>query len=73
MQAKVSKKSVRDLTKMQRLPTSLKLFLPGACLLEILKANSLDKKFRLWHSTYWVVARSTNPKHMSITWRPVNA
>lgn len=71
MKAIVSKQSIRELTKMSRLPSSLKMFLAGAWLHDILAANKLDGKFRLWHMSYWVTAHSLNQKQMRLTWRPV--
>jgi hypothetical protein len=72
MKATISKQSLRELTKRGRLPASFQMFLVGAWLLELLQANSLDKKFRLWHMSYWVSARTLNRNQMQITWRPTN-
>ena len=71
MKAVVSKQSIRGLTHMSRLPSQLRMMLAGGWLYDILTANSLEKKFRLMHMAYWVVAHSLNTKQMVITWRPV--
>ena len=68
MKAIVSKQSIRELTKMRRLPPRLKMFLAGAWLQDVLVANGLDKKFRLWNMSYWVVAHSLDSKRMRISW-----
>jgi hypothetical protein len=66
----ISKQSLRELTKRSRLPDSFQMFVVGGWLLELLQANSLDKKFRLWHMSYWVSARQLNRTQMLLTWRP---
>jgi hypothetical protein len=73
MKAIVSKKSIRELMKTRRLPSHIEMFLGGAWLLEVLKANSLDSKFRLWHLAYRAAARSVNRTQMLLTWRPIDA
>jgi hypothetical protein len=70
MKAIISKQSLRELTKRRRLPVSFQMFLVGGWLLELLRANSLDKKFRLWHMAYWAQARRLNRTQMTLTWRP---
>ena len=71
MRVIVSKQSIRELVKLNRLPSSIRMYLAGAWLHDILAANSLDSKFRLWSMSYWAVARSVNQKQMVLTWRPV--
>jgi hypothetical protein len=71
MKATVSKQSIRELVKLHRLPSSIRMYLAGAWLHDILVANSLDSKFRLWNMAYWVVARRLNRTQMILTWRPV--
>ena len=66
----ISKQSLRELTKQSRLPDTIHMFLAGAWLLEILAANSLEKKFRLMHLAYWAQARKLNRTQMILTWRP---
>ena len=73
MKAIISKQSLRKLTKRRRLPVSFQMFLVGGWLLELLQANSLDKKFRLWHMSYWARARELNRTQMTLTWRPIDA
>jgi hypothetical protein len=68
--ATISTQSLRELTKRRRLPVSFQMFLAGGWLLELLQANSLDKKFRLWHMSYWANARRLNRNQMLLTWRP---
>jgi hypothetical protein len=69
----VSKQSLRELTKKSRLPSSFQMFLAGGWLLQILSANSLEKKFRLMHLAYWAQARrlSSSQTQMLLTWRPI--
>ena len=71
LKAVVSKQSLRELTKKSRLPSSFQMFLAGGGLLELLTANSLDKKFRLWHMSYWASARRLNRNQMTLTWKPI--
>jgi len=66
----ISKQSLRELTKRRRLPVSFQMFLVGGWLLELLRTNSLDKKFRLWHMSYWAKACELNRTQMTLTWRP---
>jgi hypothetical protein len=70
MKAVVSKRSLRELTRKSRLPPSFQMYMAGGGLLELLTANSLEKKFRLWCMSYWVHVRPLNRNQVSITWRP---
>jgi hypothetical protein len=71
MKAIVSKKSIRGLVKKDRLPSHIEMFIAGGWLHQVLVANCLEKKFRLWHMAYWASARSLNQTQMTLTWRPV--
>jgi hypothetical protein len=72
MRAIISKQSIRELTKMSRLPPSIKMFLAGAWLHDILIANSLDQKYKLWSMAYWVTTKSLDNTRLVITWRPID-
>jgi hypothetical protein len=67
----ISKQSLRELTKRSRLPASFQIYLAGGGLLELLTANSLEKKFRLWHMSYWASVRQLNRNQMILTWKPI--
>jgi hypothetical protein len=69
MVVKVSKDSVRTVVHQKRLPRRFKMFVIGAWLYDVLKANGLHEKFRLWNQTYWVVCRSLDARHLVISWR----
>jgi hypothetical protein len=64
---KVTKDSIRTLTGRIRLPKRFLMFVSGSWLYDVLKANAIPK--HLWSQTYWVVLRSLDFKHMTITWR----
>jgi hypothetical protein len=65
----ISKRSLRELTKQRRLPSVVYMYLAGAWLLDLLRANSLEE-FRLMHMAYWVRACEVTRTQMILTWRP---
>jgi len=65
----VTKDSVRELVGKRRLPRKFRMFVIGAWLYDVLKANGLHEKIRLWNQTYWVVCRSLDARHLAINWR----
>jgi hypothetical protein len=67
----VSKKSLRELTGFRRLPSSLTMFLAGGWLLDVLIANNLDKKYKLWHMAYQAHAQELNKTQMTLRWKPI--
>jgi hypothetical protein len=66
---KVTKDSVRALVNLKRLPRRFRMLVIGSWLYDVLKANGLHEKIRLWHQTYWVVCRSLDARHLTLTWR----
>jgi hypothetical protein len=71
MKAIITKQSLRELMKRRRLPKFVHMFLAGGWLLELLTANSLEKRFRLWHMAYQATARELNRTQMILTWRSI--
>jgi hypothetical protein len=69
MVIKVSKDSVRNLIGLKRLPRRFRMLVIGAWLYDVLKANGLHEKFRLWNQRYWVVYRSLGSRLALLTWR----
>lgn len=69
MNIKVTKSSVRALVGLKRLPKKFGMLVIGAWLYDILKANNLWEKYRLWNPRYWVRVRSLDSKHFIINWR----
>lgn len=66
----ISKQSLRELMKRRRLPPIVHMYLAGAWLGDLLRANSLESKFRLWHMAYWAVASELNRTQMILKWNP---
>ncbi len=66
----ISKQSLRELTKQRRLPSKVFMYLAGAWLLDLLRANSLEN-FRLMHMAYWVVACELDRNRMILEWKGV--
>ncbi len=69
MKVKVTKDSVRALTRKKRLPSKFEMFIAGSWLYDVLQANELHEKFKLWNQTYWVTCRSLDARHLVISWR----
>jgi hypothetical protein len=68
MKTVVSKKSLRELTRKRRLPSRFEMFVFGAWLYDLLKANNIDIK--LWHMSYWLKVRSLNRRKSEISFEP---
>jgi hypothetical protein len=69
MAIKVTKESVRALVGLKRLPSTFRMYVIGAWLYDVLKANGLHEKYRLWNPCYWVRFRSLDTRHLALTWK----
>jgi hypothetical protein len=65
----VTKRSVRRLVKLKRLPRQFRMLVVGSWLYDLLEANRLHEKFHLWSLRYWVRLRSLDSRHMAVSWR----
>jgi len=66
---KVTKQSVRNLTGSKRLPKKFRMYVGGTFLYDVLEANGLSEKKRLWSQVYWISCRSLNRTHLKINWK----
>jgi hypothetical protein len=67
--ARVTKDSVRGIVGLKRLPKRFRMYVAGLWLYDVLKANGLHKKYKLWSETYWVVCKSLDTDRLTIQWR----
>jgi hypothetical protein len=68
MRIVVTKRSVRRLVHLKRLPSRFRMFVAGCWLYEVLRANRLHKKIHLWDLTYWVRCSSLDTRQVTLVW-----
>ena len=69
MRITVSKRSVRRLVHLKRLPRYFRMLVAGCWLYDVLKANRLHERIHLWEMRYWVRCSSLDSRLMTISWK----